>query len=126
MATPSEVDRLPEMTTYVFGLFRRPAELPVISEAEMNRIQEEHLGHLRRLREAGELIISGPFQEDVNLRGVLIFATSSIDRARELIANDPVLVNGRLLLDLYTWYAPAGLRVGPPPRNPTELDFQTD
>jgi uncharacterized protein YciI len=126
MAAPSEVDKLPEMTTYVLGLFRRPTTLPVISEEETNRIQEEHLGHLRRLTEAGELIIAGPLREDGPLRGVLIFVTSSVDRARDLAANDPALVNGRLLLDLYTWYAPAGLRVGPPPRNPTELDFQTD
>lgn len=126
MATPSEMDRLPEMANYVFGLLRRPTDLPVIPEEEVNRIQEGHLSTLRRLTEAGELIIAGPFTEDVNLRGVLIFTTSSIDRARELTANDPALVNGRLLMDLYTWYAPAGLRVGPPPRNPTELDFQTD
>ncbi|MGC2290144.1 MAG: YciI family protein [Thermoplasmata archaeon] len=126
MAAQSEVDRLPMMATYVLGLFRRPADLPVIPAEEVERIQEGHMGNIRRLTEAGELIVAGPFTEDTHLRGVLVFSTSSVERARELTANDPALVQGRLLLDLYTWYAPAGLRVGPPPRNPTELDFQTD
>jgi uncharacterized protein YciI len=121
-----EINRLPAMAKYVFGLYRRPPDLPVISQEDVDRIQESHLGHLRRLTEAGELIASGPFEEDVTLRGVLVFSTSSIDRARDLMQTDPALVEGRLLVDYYTWYAPAGLRVGPAPPNPTELDFQTD
>jgi len=126
MAQPSEYDRLPVMTKYVLGMLRRPANLAVISEADANRIQEGHMGHLRRLTEARELIVTGPFEEDTNIRGVMVFSTDSVDRARELSATDPALVEGRLVLDLYTWYAPAGLRLGPPPRNPTDLDFQTD
>jgi uncharacterized protein len=123
---PSETERLPPMTHYVLGLLRRPAELPVISQEEVDRIQESHLAHLRHLSETGELIAAGPLEEDFNVRGVLVFSTSSVDRARELSATDPALTNGRLTLDLYTWLAPAGLRVGPAARNPTELDFQTD
>jgi uncharacterized protein len=126
-SSPSpETERLPVMTHYVLGLFRRaPGRLPV-PEDEAERIQEGHLAHLRRLRESGDLIASGPFEEDADLRGVLLFSTASVDRARKLTNSDPALTNGRLVLDLYTWYAPAGLRVAPAETNPTELDFQTD
>jgi uncharacterized protein len=126
MEDTSEMDRLPVMGRYVFGLYRRPPNLPTITEAEVNQIQEGHLAHLRRLAEAKELIIAGPFEEDTNLRGVVIFSTSSLDRARELMETDPATIHGRLVLDLYSWSAPAGLRVGPPPKDPTALDFDTD
>ncbi|MFZ0830324.1 MAG: hypothetical protein WCB18_02415 [Thermoplasmata archaeon] len=126
MAQPSEYDRLPVMTKYAFGMLRRPANLPTISEADVDRIQEGHMAHLRRLTAAGDLIVAGPFEEDTSLRGVLIFTTGSIERARGLMGSDPSLVEGRLMLDFYTWDAPAGIRVGPAPRNPTDLDFQTD
>ncbi len=125
-SSPTETERLPVMTHYVLGLLRRAPEAPAISDAEAERIQEAHLGHLRRLRETGELIASGPFEENGDLRGVLIFSTSSVERARDLSRPDPAITNGRLVLDLYTWFAPAGLRVAPAPSNPTDLDFQTD
>jgi uncharacterized protein len=123
---PPETDRLPPMTHYVLGLFHRAPKAPTISDAEADRIQETHLAHLRRLMEGGDLIAAGPLEENGDLRGVLLFSTSSVDRARELMRSDPAITNGRLVLDLYTWYAPAGLRVAPPVVNPTELDFQTD
>lgn len=124
--SPTEMDRLPAMTHYVLGLLRRPSNLPTISPEEVERIQEAHLAHLRHLSETGELIAVGPLEEDVDIRGILIFSTPSVDRARELSEPDPALIHGRLVLNLYTWFAPAGLRVGPAAVNPTDLDFQTD
>jgi uncharacterized protein len=117
---------LPVMTHYVLGLFRRAPGRPHIPEDEAERIQESHLAHLRRLRESGDLIASGPLEEEGDLRGVLLFSTASLEQARKLTSSDPALTNGRLVLDLYTWYAPAGLRVAPAVPDPTELDFQTD
>jgi uncharacterized protein len=114
------------MTRRVLGLFRRAQNAPTISDEEANRIQESHLAHLRQLREIGEVIAAGPLEENVELRGVLLFSTPSVERARELMKSDPAITNGRLTLDLYTWYSPADLRVAPPAVNPTELNFQTD
>jgi uncharacterized protein len=124
--SPSETDRFPPMTHYVLGFFRRAPAAPAITDEETNRIQETHLAHLRQLLEGGDLIAAGPLEENVDLRGVLLFSTPSLERARELMKSDPALTNGRLILDLYSWYAPAGLRVAPPAPNPTELNFQTD
>jgi uncharacterized protein len=125
--TPREMNRLPAMTKYVIGLYRRVPNRPAISEEEADRIQEAHLAHLRRLRESGELITTGPLEEDVDIRGFMVFSTPSVEHARALMESaDAALLHGRLTLELYTWYAPAGLRVGPPMADPTDLDFQTD
>ncbi|HLM92055.1 MAG TPA: YciI family protein [Thermoplasmata archaeon] len=114
MAPESEHHRLPEMTHYVFGLFRRVPNRPDLPEEEGNRIQEGHMEKLRQLTERGELITAGPFEEDTDVRGVLVFSTGSVERARELMQDDAAIVNGRLVLDLYSWFAPAGLRVVSP------------
>jgi uncharacterized protein YciI len=114
------------MTRYVLGLYRRVPGRPTISEAEAERIQEGHLAMIRHLSEAGEVLAAGPFEEDTDLRGVLLFATGSVERARDLVRADPAVVNGRLHLDLHTWYAPSGLRVAPVPPDPTLLDFSSD
>ncbi|HYB63081.1 MAG TPA: YciI family protein [Thermoplasmata archaeon] len=126
--TPSEVDRLPPMTHYVLGLLHRPSGLPSLSDGEAARLQEAHLAQLRRLRESGELIASGPLEEETALRGILIFRTSSVARARELMRDDPAVSSGRLRLELYTWFAPAGLSTpgATPAPLGTELTFDTD
>ncbi|MGP8078798.1 MAG: YciI family protein [Thermoplasmata archaeon] len=108
-----EAKKLPPMTHYILGLFRRVPDRASIPDEEAARIQEGHMANLRRLTEQGELITAGPFEEDSDLRGVLIFSTGSVERARELMRNDPAITNGRLVLDLYTWFGPAGLGVGP-------------
>ena len=57
---PGERARRPPVQRYVFGLYRRAPNRPELDEASANAIQGEHLTHLRRLRESGELIVSGP------------------------------------------------------------------
>jgi uncharacterized protein len=122
----SEVERLPPMARYVLGLLRRPSGAPSLPSADLERIQESHLAHLRHLLEAGELITCGPLEEETDLRGILIFRTDSLAHARELMGADPAVVSGRLVLDLYTWYAPAGLGLrGAAPPTP-DLTFETD
>jgi hypothetical protein len=89
-------------------------------------LQEQHLAHLRQLREAGELITTGPIEEDVALRGILVFRTDQVSKARQLMAVDPLVAGGYLLLDLYTWFSPAGLTLsGGPPTAPS-LTFESD
>lgn len=122
----SEVDRLPPMTHYVLGVLRRPTSIPRPTAEDAGALQERHLAHLRRLRESGELITNGPVEETGELRGILIFRTDSIDRAREVMRTDPLLAGGYLVLDLYRWLSPAGLDVTDRSTTAPNLTFETD
>jgi uncharacterized protein YciI len=97
-----------------------------ITPEEADRIQEGHLASLRRLRETGELLASGPIVEESELQEILIFSHGSVERARTAMAEDPALRQGRLILELHIWYGPAGLAVVPYSTAPTDLDFQSD
>jgi len=106
--TISEEAQLP-MTTYVLALIRRVPGRPPITEEAAEAIQEGHLTHIRQMMATGDLVAAGPFADDTDLRGVLLFRTDSLARVQELTADDPALVQGRLFLEIHPWYGPAGL-----------------
>ena len=103
-----------EMTTYVVGFFHRGPNAGKGDPVEAERLQEGHLANFGKLVEAGKLIVAGPFSDNTELRGMLIFKLSSVDEARTLMEADPLLKAGRLTLELHPWFAGAGLRVNGP------------
>ncbi|HTS33644.1 MAG TPA: YciI family protein [Thermoplasmata archaeon] len=117
------------MAHYAVGFLRRPVALSPLTEEEAGRLQEAHLAHLRHLVEQGELVAVGPFEEETELRGMLVFRTSSLEHARELMREDPAVRAGRLTLELRTWWATAalaGLRAPGTTAGPGALTFETD
>jgi uncharacterized protein YciI len=122
MAPDSEYEKLPEMSSYVVGLYRRVANRRDIPEDESDRIQEGHMAKIRQMTEQGDVITAGPFEEDGDLRGLMIFSTGSVERARELFAEDPAIQAGRIVLEFHTWYGPAGLRVVPTAQTAPRVD----
>jgi uncharacterized protein len=73
-------------------------------------LQQAHLKNIRRMAEEGKLILAGPFMDEVDLRGIYIFDTASVDEARQWTETDPAIRAGRLVMELHPWYGPAGLK----------------
>lgn len=105
-----------QMTTYVVGFLKKGANWGTGTKEESERIQERHLANLRKMAEAGKLIIAGPFSDNTGLRGMLIFKVSSIEEARGLAEQDPAVQVGRLALELHPWFAAQGLKVDIAPK----------
>jgi uncharacterized protein len=103
-----------EMTTYVVGFFHRGPDAGKGDPAKAERLQAGHIANFGKLVEAGKLIVAGPFSDNTELRGMLIFKLNSVDEARTLMDADPMLKAGRLTLELHPWFAGAGLRVNGP------------
>src|SRR5262249_45007955 len=100
-----------EMTRYVMGLLRTAPNRPVISAEETQRIQEGHMANIRKMAETGKLVVAGPFMDNTELRGVLIFKETTIEEAKAMVDQDPAIKAGRLVVELHPWFAAAGLRV---------------
>jgi uncharacterized protein len=92
----------------ILFLVRAP-DAPDIGEAELDRLQEQHLTHLRELKRRGVLIANGPLtdQTDVRMRGVSIYAVP-LAEALELANDDPMVRAGRLRIEGARWLTAAG------------------
>jgi len=103
-----------EMTTYVLGILRKGPNWGSGTKEESTRIQEGHMANIRKMAEAGKLIVAGPMGDDGDLRGIFIFEAKSPEEVRAMTEEDPAIKSGRLVLEMHPWYAAAGLRVNDP------------
>jgi uncharacterized protein YciI len=104
---------VPELERFTLIVLRRPADAPDLPEAELDRLQAEHLAFMDGARAAGTLLANGPFDErpDESWRGLCIY-TVGFEEAQRIAANDPLVLAGRLELQPIGWLVPPGL-LGP-------------
>jgi uncharacterized protein YciI len=80
------------------------------TEQEAMKLQEEHLAHLSDLRDQG-LQVSGPFGDDTEKRGILIFDLESVEQAEALIDLDPMVIHKRLSYECHPIWLAKGTRL---------------
>ena len=99
-----------DLEAFELVLLRRPASAPDYPEAELDRIQGEHLAYHAGLRESGHVVTNGPVEgpADPSLRGLTFYRTGSLERSRQLAEDDPSVRAGRLAVEIMTWYCPPG------------------
>ena len=104
-----------ELHAYELVLLRTPENAPSYDDAELDRIQQEHLAYHARLRESGHIVTNGPVmdQPDPALRGLTFYRTGSLEDARRLAEADPAVVAGRLTVEIMTWYCAPGTMTKP-------------
>ena len=68
-----------------------------------------HFANIQRLADAGKLAVAGPFDGVDGWRGLFIFAVEDIDEARQLVATDPVVINGEMTPEFHKLYSSAAL-----------------
>lgn len=100
------------MRSYVFVLLKTgPNRLP--PGAERDEMFRGHFANMKRLADAGKLVLAGPFDGVEGWRGMFVFAVKDIDEARQLAATDPVLVQGEMVAEYHRWYGSAGVMLVP-------------
>src|SRR5690349_21923161 len=104
-----------DLEAYELVLLRRPASAPALDEPELERLQREHLAFYDRLRADGTVVTNGPLldQPDEAFRGIGIYRTGSLEEARRVAEQDPLVLAGRLAVDVVTWWARPGTMVRP-------------
>ena len=98
-----------EFDRYSLVILRRGPRAAEFSDEELDRLQEEHLAHLRSLRERGAILAGGPFddQDDDSFRGMSLYGVP-LEEARALAEADPAVRAGRLRVEVVTWLTPPG------------------
>jgi uncharacterized protein YciI len=94
-------------TPYYLGLLLAGPSFSAEDSPERQEIQQAHLANIKRLSEMGKLVAAGPFEDDIALRGIFVFRTSTLAEALDLTNTDPAVKSGRLKVELYEWKLPA-------------------
>ncbi len=96
------------MRSYVMALLKSGPNRDQDS-ATRSALQRAHLDNIKRLAEDGKLVVAGPFLDDSEIRGIYIFAVSTLEEAEELTLTDPAVKAGSLIMELHPWYGSAAL-----------------
>ncbi|HUQ49834.1 MAG TPA: YciI family protein [Terriglobales bacterium] len=97
----------------IFGvLVRGPAAKitpPVHTLEQRQEIQKGHLAYLGETHKQGKLVMAGPFMEDGDWRGIVVYRVASVDEAQKIAADDPAVKAGRLALEARPWMTLKGI-----------------
>lgn len=91
-----------------FMAFLKKGPIRGQNEEEAAELQKLHMQHLTKMYEMGYADISGPFGDDGNMRGVTIYNVPTLKMADSLANSDPMVIAGRLLIEIHPWWAGKG------------------
>lgn len=77
------------------------AILKMIDPVKDAEILEEHIAYLNKYIANGKIFAKGPFLDHSG--GLVIFETENVEEAKELIDNDPVIINNTRSYELKEW-----------------------
>ena len=99
-----------EFDSFILVLLVRSPNAPDMPKAELDKLQEGHMANMRRLADEGKLFKAGPTEDfsGRSVRGIFIFKTDSVDKAKEWVATDPTVKAGRLTPEFMKWYVQKG------------------
>lgn len=72
------------------------------------KLQEQHMAHLSRMYTEGYTSLTGPMGDDGELRGIVIYNTPTQKEADSLAKLDPMVMAGRLKVEVHPWWAAKG------------------
>jgi uncharacterized protein YciI len=98
------------MKKYYFCMLKRGPNRNIDS-VKLVEIQKGHLAHLNKMASDGKISIAGPFDGDLDWRGIIIFNTKTKEEAEKLQAEDPAVKAGRLIFEIYPLWAAKGSRL---------------
>ena len=78
------------------------------SQEEAAVIQQGHMDHMNLMAENDQISIAGPFGDDGDTRGMIIFNVPTRVQVEELVSQDPAVIAGRLILEVRPWWAAKG------------------
>lgn len=99
------------MKKYFMGFLKRVENKAEIDSAAAANIQAAHLAYMKQNAEDGVLLIAGPFGDDGDIRGIVIYDVGTKEEAEAIITNDPAVKAGRLAIEVHPWWAAKGSKL---------------
>ncbi len=98
------------MRSYVLVILKTgPMDAKITDAAERAELFNGHFANMKRLAAEKKLVLAGPFSEDKDKRGLLIFNVESLEDAQVLVQTDPAVAAGIFTPELVKYYGSAAL-----------------
>ncbi len=103
-----------EFDTFAFVILMRGDNPPAMTAEASQKLQSEHLGHMKEMARQGKLVVAGPFGNapDKSWRGLCLYRTS-VEEAKQLAEKDPAVEAGLLKVEVFSWYTEKGAMTFP-------------
>ena len=75
---------------------------------EAAELQKQHLAHLTRMAQEGYASLIGPFGDEGEIRGIVVYNTPTLKEADSLANLDPLVKAGRLKVEIHPWWTEKG------------------
>jgi uncharacterized protein YciI len=121
----AQADPSAKPAMYFFVLLNRPANAPQLSKEAGEKLQEEHMAHIRKMAAEHKLVIAGPFMDDTTLRGIVVFNAASAAQAQDWANADPAVKAGHLAPEIHGPWLIDPSTVHQPPATPEGLEQYT-
>ncbi|GGX63475.1 hypothetical protein GCM10011309_11830 [Litorimonas cladophorae] len=98
------------MKSYVLVVLKTgPMDAEITDAAKRAEIFKGHFANMKTLAEAQQLVLSGPFIEGGDKRGLYIFNVPTIAEAEALVQSDPAVAAGVFVPEFTKYYGSAAL-----------------
>lgn len=97
------------MRQYVLVILKS-GPTPVPAGPERDEMFRGHFANMKRLADAGKLVLAGPLDGVDGWRGLFILDVADVDEAHALAATDPVIKRGEMIAECHKFYGSAALR----------------
>jgi uncharacterized protein len=94
-----------KLVEFQMALLKRAPEGKRVANADTATLHAQHVAYYESLLESGKAVIAGPLAEDGDIRGVAIFHEKSVEDAKALAENDPLVKAGHLTIEMHPWWS---------------------
>ncbi|QQR87829.1 MAG: hypothetical protein IPJ76_06290 [Flavobacteriales bacterium] len=98
------------MKQYWFVLYTRGDAAPLDSATSAAKLKE-HLAYQDMQAERGLIVMAGPFGDNGNWRGLLLYDVETKEEVEGYLKGDPLVQAGRLKYEVHPWYGAVGTRL---------------
>lgn len=78
---------------------------------KLKELQSGHLAHISKMANEGVICMAGPFGDDTEKRGILMFDVPTLEEAEKWVKQDPMVIEKRLTYEIHPWWGAKGSKL---------------
>jgi uncharacterized protein len=94
-----------KLVEFHMALLKRGPNWSSATTQDTQLLQQQHIAYAQSLLESGKAIISGPLNDDGDIRGIYVLRAKSADEAKSWALADPLIISGRFIAEMHPWWS---------------------